>query len=155
MNKMNHFVPHQYSEKRHNEQNEQNESFCPPPIFWKKTKWTKWTKWIILSPTFIMKKDKINKMNNFVPHQYSKKGQNDQNEQNESFCPLPIFWKRTKWTKWTKWIILSPTNILKKDKMTKMNKMNHFVPHQYSEKRQNEQNEQNESFCPPPIFWKN
>ena len=30
MYKINHFVPHQYSEKR---QNEQNESFCPPPIF--------------------------------------------------------------------------------------------------------------------------
>jgi len=37
MNKMNHFVPHLYSEKR---QNEQIESFCPPPLF-RKDKMTK------------------------------------------------------------------------------------------------------------------
>ena len=45
--KINHFVPHLYSENRQNEQidqneqneqNEQSESFCPPLIFRKKTK---------------------------------------------------------------------------------------------------------------------
>jgi len=46
---MNHFVPHQYSDKRQNEQNEQNDSF--------------------------------------FPHQYSEKRQN---EQNESFFHPPI-----------------------------------------------------------------
>jgi len=117
MNKMNHFVPHHIL---------------------KKDQLKKWTKWIILSPTYIQKKDimnKMNKMNHFVPHQYSEKGQNEQNEQNESFCPPPIFWKKTKW------IILSPTFILKKDKMNKMNKMNHFVTHLYSQKTKWRQND--------------
>ncbi len=132
---MNHFVPHLYSEKR------QNESFCHPPIFRKRTKWTKW---IILSPTNILKKDKMNKMNkmnHFVHQLYSEKRQN---EQNESFCPPPLFWKKTKW------IILSLTFILKNDKMNKMNKMNHFVPHLYSEKTKWRQNDK-VSFSTPVV----
>ncbi len=106
---MNHFVSHLYSEK-----------------------WAKWTKRIILSPTSILKKDKINKinkMNHFVP---------------------PLFWKKSKWTKWTKftkWIILSPTSNLKKDKI---NKMNHFVPPLFWKKSKWRQNEK-VSFSAPVV----
>ncbi len=78
MNKMDHFVPHQYSEKR---QNEQNQSFCSPPLFWKKTKWTKW---IISSPTSISKRqneDKMTKCHLVPPSSIAQEMMNEQNDQ--------------------------------------------------------------------------